>query len=63
MKRIRNDLDNLTKMNSLYERQIKTLINNQYTSKIAEIKRIIDLKLSKKVVFVIINSINAMILY
>ena len=50
-------------MNLLYERQIEALIDNQYTSKIAKIKRIIDLKSLKKTVFVIISSINAIILY
>ena len=62
-KKIRNDLNNLTKMNSSYERQIETFIDSWYTSKIAEIKRIIDLRSLKKIVFVIMNSINAMILY
>ena len=50
-------------MNSLYERQIEAFIDNQYTSKIAKIKRIIDLRSSKKIVFIIMNLINIMILY
>ena len=62
-KRIKNDLNNLAKMNSLYERQIEALIDSRYTSKIAKIKRIIDLRPSKKIVFIIMNSINVMILY
>ena len=59
----KNDQNNLMKTNSSYERYIKAFINVHRTSKIAMIKRIIDFKSFDKNVFVIINSINALILY
>ena len=50
-------------MNFSYERHIEAFIDVHRTSKIAMIKRIIDFKLFDKNVFVIMSSINALILY
>ena len=51
------------KANSSYERYIKAFIDVYRTLKIAMIKCIVNFKSFDKNVFVIMNSINALILY